>query len=187
MTAARLSPRAALHRDRGRDRQLGLIKSVLVLAAVVLVGGCTSSGTAISTPFGTVPPKLQKGPVYEVQVENIDGLGPVLVDGQGITLYLYATDHRGQPSRCYDICAVQWPPAVLPAGVEAPEAGPGVKTNLLGTAPRTDGTTQITYNGWPLYFWPPDNTPGKATGQALTNAGGLWYVVDPDGNPVVTK
>ena len=57
---------------------------------------------------------------------------------------------------------------------------------MLGTAPRTDGTTQVTYNGWPLYLWPPDRSPGKATGQALTNAGGLWYVLDPAGSPVKT-
>jgi hypothetical protein len=65
-------------------------------------------------------------------------------------------------------------------------AGPGIQPRLLGTAPRTDGTSQITYNGWPLYLWPPDHSPGTATGQALTNAGGLWYVVDPAGNAVRT-
>jgi predicted lipoprotein with Yx(FWY)xxD motif len=109
------------------------------------------------------------------------------VDGQGITLYLYETDRRGSPSRCYGICAIQWPPVTLPSSVAAPVAGPGIMAGLLGTAPRTDGTTQITYNGWPLYFWPPDREPGKATGQALTNAGGVWYVVDPSGNAIVTK
>jgi predicted lipoprotein with Yx(FWY)xxD motif len=154
---------------------------------VVTVAGCTRSGTAITQPFTTTPPVLEHGPAYEVKVRQIAGLGPVLTDGKGITLYLYETDTRGQPSRCYGICAVQWPPYLLPAGVSAPKAGPGVDAALLGTAPRTDGTTQITYNGWPLYFWPPDKVPGTAIGQALTNAGGLWYVVDPAGNAVVTK
>ncbi len=82
---------------------------------------------------------------------------------------------------------MQWPPDTLPTGVSRPVAGPGVDPRLLGTAPRTDGTTQISYNGWPLYFWPPDRTPGTATGQGLTNAGGLWYVLDPAGNAVITK
>ena len=65
-------------------------------------------------------------------------------------------------------------------------AGPGIDAGLLGTTARTDGTHQVTYNGWPLYLWPPDRAPGKATGQALTNAGGLWYVLSPAGKPIVT-
>jgi predicted lipoprotein with Yx(FWY)xxD motif len=161
--------------------------SLAVLSlAMTLVSGCTQSGTAVSTPFGTSPPVLDHGPVSEVKAASVRGLGPVLVDGQGITLYLFETDHRGSPSRCYGICAVQWPPLTLPSGALAPIAGPGIQPRLLGTAPRTDGTTQITYDGWPLYLWPPDRSPGAATGQALTNAGGRWYVVDPAGNAVQT-
>jgi predicted lipoprotein with Yx(FWY)xxD motif len=72
----------------------------------------------------------------------------------------------------------------LPPGAAAPIAGPGIEGRLLGTAPRTDGTTQITYNGWPLYLWPFDRSPGQATGQALTNAGGQWYAVDVTGNAI---
>jgi predicted lipoprotein with Yx(FWY)xxD motif len=161
--------------------------AVSAAAGALLLGACTSSGTAVSSPFSGTRPALEKGPAYEVKVQDISGLGPVLVDGQGIALYLFETDIRGTPSRCYDICAVQWPPALVPAGVSRPIAGPGIEPSLLATAPRTDGTTQITYNGWPLYLWPPDHTPGTATGQALTNAGGRWYVVDPAGNAVITK
>lgn len=157
------------------------------LALVVgLAAGCTGAGTAITQPFTTTPPRLEHGPTYEVKVMNVSGLGPVLVDGQGLTLYLFASDTRGSPSRCSDICALQWPADVLPSGVPAPVAGPGIEARLLGTAPRADGTTQITYNGWPLYFWPPDRAPGKATGQALANAGGRWYVLDPAGGAVET-
>jgi predicted lipoprotein with Yx(FWY)xxD motif len=157
-----------------------------LVATVGLAAGCTSAGTAITQPFTTTPPRLEHGSTYEVKVMNVSGLGPVLVDGQGITLYQFATDHQGSPSRCYGICEIQWPPDLLPVGVAAPVAGPGIEAGLLGTAPRTDGTTQITYNGWPLYFWPPDRAPGKATGQALTNAGGRWYVLNPEGDPVKT-
>jgi predicted lipoprotein with Yx(FWY)xxD motif len=147
---------------------------------------CTSAGTAITTPFATSPPALEHGPVDEVKVMTVNGLGPVLADGQGLTLYMFANDRQGTPSRCYDICAIQWPPLVLTAGTTRPLVGPGIRASLLGTAPRSDGTTQVTYNAWPLYLWPPDRVPGKATGQALTNAGGRWYVVDPDGKPVRT-
>ena len=159
----------------------------LVLLGLGLVAGCSTSGTAIHSPFDTSPPRLEHGPVYEVKVGQVAGLGQVLVDGQGITLYLYATDRQGSPSRCYNLCEVAWPPLVLPTGQTRPIAGPGIKASLLGTAPRNDGTIQITYNGWPLYLWPQDRAPGQATGQALTNAGGLWYVLDPAGNAVHTS
>ena len=177
--------RAASARGHGHDPSRRLATAGLIVATV-LSTSCVASGTAISTPFAASRPVLEHGPVREVKVAPVGGLGPVLVDGQGLTLYLYETDHRGAPSRCYGICAIQWPPLILPAGVKAPVAGPGIEPDLLGTAPRTDGTTQITYNGWPLYLWPPDRAPGKATGQALTNAGGRWYVIDASGNAVTT-
>jgi predicted lipoprotein with Yx(FWY)xxD motif len=166
----------------GAVRRCTLVGALVI--AVLSASGCTRSGTAVTAPFNTPPPTLEHGPIFEVKVESVNGLGPVLVDGQGITLYLFKTDRQGSPSRCYDICAVQWTPLTVPSGSVSPIAGPGIKTRLLGTAPRTDGTTQVTYNGWPLYLWPPDRSPGKATGQALTNAGGLWYVLDPAGNAV---
>jgi len=162
------------------------LAAVAALALVVVGAAGCSNGTSVTTPFVTTAPVLLHGPEYEVMTGRVSGLGTVLVDGKGITLYMYATDRRGQPSRCYDICAVQWPPLVLPPGVTSPVAGPGAVAALLGTAPRRDGSTQITYNGWPLYLWPPDRAPGMATGQALTNAGGLWYVLTPAGRPIVT-
>lgn len=155
------------------------------LVVAVVSAGC-SNGTSISSPFTSKPPVLANGPEYKITTGSVDGLGTVLVDGRGITVYMYATDVRGAPSRCYNICAIQWPPVVLPPNVTRPIAGPGIEQALLGTAPRTDGTTQVTYNGWPLYLWPPDRAPGQATGQALTNAGGLWYVLSPSGTPIKT-
>ena len=155
------------------------------VAVAVLVTGC-SNGTSISSPFDARPPVLRHGPGYEITTGSVSGLGTVLVDGRGLTVYLYATDIQRKPSRCYDICAVQWPPVVLPPSVSRPVVGPGIRPGLLGSVARTDGSVQITYNGWPLYRWPPDKAPGQATGQALTNAGGLWYVLSPEGRAIVT-
>ena len=158
----------------------------VALAVAGLAAGC-SNGTSVKSPFSTKPPVLLGGPEYEVTTGTVDSLGTVVIDGRGITVYMFATDVRGQPSRCYDICAVQWPPVVLPPGVTRPVVGKGIRPALLGTAARTDGSVQITYNGWPLYLWPPDKAPGQATGQALTNAGGLWYALSPAGKPIVTR
>ena len=117
---------------------------------------------------------------------NVGGLGQVLVTGQGLTLYLFEPDHQSR-STCAGLCAVQWPPLILPKGIPAPIAGPGIKASLLGTSRRGDGTIQITYNGWPLYRWLPDLHPGQATGQGLHNLGGLWYVMDAAGSAVKTR
>jgi predicted lipoprotein with Yx(FWY)xxD motif len=160
---------------------------VLTAVAGAAVAGCGGGGTAITTPFVTTHHTLEHGPAYEVKVGNIDGLGPVLVDGQGLTLYMFESDQRGSPSHCYNICEVQWPPLILPSGVSRPLAGPGIHAGLLASSPRRDGTTQITYNGWPLYLWPQDRAPGEATGQALTNGGGRWYVVEVSGDPLKTS
>jgi predicted lipoprotein with Yx(FWY)xxD motif len=117
-------------------------------------------------------------PDYDVRVSTITGLGQVLVDGGGYTLYMYAPDHQGQ-SVCYRICAQQWPPLLLPRGVRHPVAGPGVNAALLGTIIRNGGSVQVTYDRWPLYRYDADVQPGQATGQA--DDMGLWYVLSPTG------
>ena len=158
----------------------------IAMVVIGLVAGC-SNGTSVTSPFSTKAPVLLGGSEYEVTTGTVSGIGTVLVDGKGITVYMFATDIRGRPSRCYDICAVQWPAVVLPPGVIRPVVGAGIRSARLGTAAQTDGSVQVTYNGWPLYRWPPDKAPGQATGQALTNAGGLWYVLSPAGSPIVTQ
>ncbi|NHB85790.1 hypothetical protein G7085_17755 [Tessaracoccus sp. HDW20] len=74
-------------------------------------------------------------------------------------------------------CLVNWPPLL-----GKPAAGAGVDDSLLGSFQRADGTTQATYNGWPLYYWKNDTAPGDVTGQ---NVQGVWFVIDRDGNKVV--
>jgi predicted lipoprotein with Yx(FWY)xxD motif len=141
----------------------------------------TATTSAPSTTSGTTPQP------YEVKTGTVSGLGTVLVDGQGLTLYLFVPDKQSGTSTCYSTCAQGWPPLILPTGVAAPVAGAGVQSSLLGTTHRTDGTTQITYNKWPLYLWQGDSEPGQATGQGLNNEGGLWYVLSPDGHTITTR
>lgn len=141
----------------------------------------TSTTSASST---TVP---SSGAVYEVRVASVPGLGSILVDGQGRTLYLFEPDKQSGTSTCYGTCAHGWPPLLLPSGVSAPVAGSGVSSTLLGTTHRTDGTVEVTYNKWPLYLWIGDSSPGQATGQGLDNDGGLWYVVSPSGDAITAQ
>ena len=105
-------------------------------------------------------------------------LGEVLVGPDQRTLYMFDPDMQGE-STCYDQCATNWPPLTLDEG--EPAAGAGVDAALLGTTERTDGTTQVTYDGWPLYYWAQDAAPGDATGQAVN---GVWWVLDASGEPI---
>jgi predicted lipoprotein with Yx(FWY)xxD motif len=150
-------------RPRSAARRAGWLAATV--AAGVLAAGC-GGGTANSVPK------------YVVLARTIPGLGEIITDGKGYTLYMYAPDHQG-PSQCSGFCAQQWPPLVLPRGVTRPKAGPGVRAALLGTVRRSNGELQETYGGWPLYLWIGDSRPGEATGQA--DDMGLWYVMSVTG------
>jgi len=108
------------------------------------------------------------------------GLGRVLVDGQGHTLYLFAKDTRGK-SVCTGACAKFWPP-LLTTG--RPLQGAGIKPSLLGTTRRPDGRRQVTYNHHPLYLFVKDIRKGQTNGEELDAFGAEWYVVSAAGAKV---
>jgi predicted lipoprotein with Yx(FWY)xxD motif len=151
-----------------------LVITTACLAMTVGLSACSSSTS------GT--PRFS-GPVYEVGTSQLSGLGNALIDGKGFTLYLYEPDAQSGHSRCSGPCAVEWVPLTVAKG-QTPIAGPGARGSLLSTTHRSDGTTQVTYNGWPLYTWTEDMAPGQATGEGLDNLGGLWFVVNAAGNAV---
>ncbi len=126
-------------------------------------------------------------PYYEVKTAAVSGLGTVLVDGQGLTLYMFVPDAQRGRSTCYGRCASGWPPLRLPAGQTVPVAGGQARTSLLGTTARKDGGLQVTYDGWPLYLWVGDTGPGQATGQGINSLGGRWYVLSPTGRVIKAK
>lgn len=173
----------------------GLMVAATVLAACGSSSGTgassttstTSKASSTSTSASTSSTSSTTPPDYEVQVGTVSGLGKVLVNGRGLTLYLFVPDKQSGSSTCYNACAQGWPPLLLPTGVTTPVAGAGVQASLLGTTHRSDGTTQITYNKWPLYLWQGDSEPGQATGQGLNNLGGLWYVLSPSGSEITAS
>jgi predicted lipoprotein with Yx(FWY)xxD motif len=105
--------------------------------------------------------------------------GTILFDGDHQAIYLFAKESSDR-SECYDECAAAWPP-VLTAG--SPRSGGDVNASLLGTTPRSDGTTQVTYKGHPLYYYESDPR-GQVLCQDVVEFGGRWLVIDPTGNPV---
>ena len=94
----------------------------------------------------------------------------VLTNAKGFTLYSFAPDTPAR-SNCNASCAAYWPPVT-----GAPVAGPGI-IGRIGAIKRSDGATQATYNGHPLYTYVGDNAPGQANGNGLNLNGGLWRVV----------
>ena len=100
--------------------------------------------------------------------------GTILVDGDGMTLYLFTSDSPGISS-CTDACLAAWPP-LLTGG--APVAEAGTQQSRLGTLTRDDGTTQVSYAGWPLYRYAADGAAGDVNGQGV---GDVWFVIGPDG------
>jgi len=122
-----------------------------------------------------------------LDVGQKEGLGTFLTDASGRSLYLFEADTavaggRQRASTCYDECAQAWPP-LLAVGEPVP-ANPAVRAELIGTVERRDGARQVTYNGWPLYYYARDVNPGDTNGQDVEGFGGEWYLVTPEGHPV---
>jgi predicted lipoprotein with Yx(FWY)xxD motif len=109
-------------------------------------------------------------------------LGKILVDAGGRTLYLFEAD-TGTTSTCDGACASAWPPLQTTG---KPTAGPGVRAGELGTTKRTDGTTEVTYHGHPLYTYAGDGGPGQTNGQGIDGFGAEWYVLSSAGDKIET-
>jgi predicted lipoprotein with Yx(FWY)xxD motif len=155
---------------------------MLLLVAVVL-------STAAVSPSATAGDRAASSRTL-VKVAFNKKLGkPILVDGRGFTLYRYGADSRNKPQCFNDAqyhCSKAWPP-LRTSG--RPRAGQGVKPALLGTAKRSDGAAQVTYNGHPLYTdagaaafsLAADTKPGDVNGQAFL---GVWFVISPSGKQI---
>ena len=111
------------------------------------------------------------------------GLGDVLVDRQGRTLYLFARD-SGAKSACTAACAVSWPPLLVRG---SPLIGSGATPSDVGRTARTDGRGQLTYNGHPLYTFVNDKNPGDTHGDGVSAFGGSWFAVSPAGAKVAPR
>ncbi|RPJ25344.1 MAG: hypothetical protein EHM33_14820 [Chloroflexi bacterium] len=153
-----------------------------LIGLVLLVSACSPQATPTTAPPPTEPPTEPPAAVPVTGSANVAlgedaALGSFLVDDKGMTLYLFTKD-TPNTSNCYEKCATAWPP-LLTSG--DPVASEGVDASLLGTTDRTDGTVQVTYNGWPLYYYEKDKAPGDVVGQ---NVGDVWFVVAPSGEMV---
>lgn len=159
-----------------RSRITIALLSLVVFALVV--AGCGGGSSSSSTSTASETSASSGGGT--VSAAEISGLGTVLVDSEGMTVYMFAKD-QGTASSCYGACEQGWPP-VLAEG--KPTAGEGAMSSQLGTTERKDGTMQVTYAGHPLYTFVEDKAPGEATGNESTAFGGKWSVIDEAGEAV---
>jgi predicted lipoprotein with Yx(FWY)xxD motif len=154
---------------------LGGVVSALVLAAC---SNGSSGGSADGGGTNAGGGKASQGASGSAMVATSKGsLGHMLVDAQGLTLYVLETDSSGK-STCYGQCASTWP-ALTTSGT--PQAGTGLTAGALGTMTRTDGSTQVTIDGHPLYTFSGDGAAGDTNGEGT---GGVWFVASPTGTPL---
>ncbi len=172
--------------------------SILTLAVSLLaLAGCGSSSSSTSssapTPTSSTPAaststpasssSSASAPAAQISVKTVSGLGPVLVNAQGRTLYIFEPDKHAKVT-CVGTCASLWPPAKLPSGEKASGVGEA-KTSLLASDPDPEGGQVVTYAGWPLYTYAADPSAGTANGEGINANGGLWYVISPSGKVIV--
>jgi predicted lipoprotein with Yx(FWY)xxD motif len=148
---------------------------------------CLGMGPALASCVGGSVSTLSSPPTtndaFSLTTQN-SPVGRILATGTGLTLYDFVPDTPSH-SACLNVgCVYQWPPLLVSS---ASQVGPGVSRSLVGTLTRPDGSTQLSYNGHPLYLYIRDVKPGTVDGQAIDQDGGLWYVLNPSGDEIHTS
>jgi predicted lipoprotein with Yx(FWY)xxD motif len=178
---------------RSRNRTGLALAAIAALALAIVAVGCgggddnnsTSAGGGGGGVYGgggggtTSTTASTGGGVGVVSVADNPKLGKILVDSKGNTLYYFLKDKQGgTSSTCSGACAGVWPPYTTSG---APKGQNGAQASKLGTIKRSDGTTEVTYNGWPLYTYTGDSKPGDTNGNDFEQFGAEWYAITPAG------
>jgi predicted lipoprotein with Yx(FWY)xxD motif len=172
-----------------------LSAGALGAAAVLALAACSKSTTAgagsTSSPSSSATsssPTANADAAITVATASIPGVGTVLVNGNGQTLYLLSSEQGGKLT-CTDAngCTKVWPDTELPSGKTAGIAGTGVQASLLSTVKTADGKLYLTYNTFPLYTFTGDTKTGTAAGQGINSFGGTWSAITPAGAAATTS
>ena len=157
--------------------KLSLSLTGTALLALILAGCSTATTTPSSAPSSTPSsaPAAASAAGTDLTVATT-GLGKIVVDGKGMTVYFYDPDKANSGfSACKGQCAAVWP-ALAPSTASPTFKGISATVGKIGG---TDGGMQITINGRPLYTYSGDSSPGNTNGQGIE---GIWYVVSPTGD-----
>jgi predicted lipoprotein with Yx(FWY)xxD motif len=150
--------------------------------------GVSVTGTAVAIAGVAAPLMLSQPAIGSAATARTltvstakTGLGQILVNSGGRTLYLFEKDKSGK-SDCTGQCATFWPPLIATG---KPLAAAGVKASLLGTTKRSDGRMQVTYRKHPVYTFANDTKKGQTNGEGVNAFGALWYALSPAGATVL--
>jgi predicted lipoprotein with Yx(FWY)xxD motif len=182
-------------RTRSRGALARTTLGVTAAAATVGLAACGSSGSGDAAGGSASSSSSSQGPAaagaahpaITVAAASVPGVGTVLVNGDGRTLYLLTSEKSGTLT-CTDDngCTKVWPDTELPSGTTRPIAGSGIQASMLSTVKGPSGALYITYAGWPLYTYSGDTGPGQAKGQGIVSFGGTWETLSPAGTPFTT-
>jgi predicted lipoprotein with Yx(FWY)xxD motif len=165
----------SLTRLEAQNRLRMLLALLAVAATAAVLAACSSSGTS-ATGGSTSTSSPAAATAGSLKTATIGG-ATVLTNAEGFTVYSFAPDTPTK-SNCNGTCAQNWPP------VQGPATASGV-TGTFGTIKRSDGSTQATFDGHPLYTFAGDTAPGQAKGNGLNVAGGLWHEITTSGTAPV--
>jgi predicted lipoprotein with Yx(FWY)xxD motif len=164
-----------------------LVIAPAAVAVSVILAGC-GGGSQTPTTTTSSSSGSSSNPATQFSTASVSGLGTVLVDGKGRTVYILTSGgHTNVPCDDASGCTALWPDLPFPDGVSSAKAGSGVDASLLGSKKLSDGETYPTYNGWLVYEYSGDSGPGDSKGQGMKSFGGTWYVLDASGNPVTSS
>ncbi|HWC36670.1 MAG TPA: hypothetical protein VG650_17820 [Mycobacteriales bacterium] len=171
-----------------RTRKLQLAAALpLVAVGLAACGGSSSGGASVSPGSGSGS-NASTAPSTSFHTAAVSGLGTVVVDGRGRTVYvLTATGQKNVPCTDDSGCTAVWPDLSLPDGTSTATAGSGLTASLLSARKLSDGETYPTYNGYLMYEYAADSGPGQAKGQGIKSFGGTWWVLSPAGQPITAS
>ena len=165
------------------NRSISMLAAAGLLMLVLLAAACGGAsgtggmyGSTAKTAQAPAATPASATAAARIGVAST-GLGHVVVNGSGRTLYIFEKDSNGM-SACNGACAAYWPPLVSNG---KPVALAGVNQSLVGTTKRADGSEQVTYNGWPVYTFIGDKQAGQTSGEGLTDFGASWDALTPAG------
>ncbi len=164
-----------------KTKQLIRVAGLFSTAVVLLIATSAASSSQSATTATAAVDRNQAVAAGGKRVRlGSTRYGKILQDSRGRTLYLFTRDKR-KKSRCYGDCARAWPPLVTKG---RPVAIRGARQRELGTVRRGGGKRQVTYNGHPLYYYVDEDEPNEVLCQAVTEFGGVWYVVNRAGKAI---
>lgn len=174
-----------------RRRSAGAVGVLAAAVVAIALAGCGGSGkssggsgatstTTTGSSSSSTSAAASSAAVITTKSNPVLGTTILAAGPKKLTVYMFVADHR-KGSTCYGQCAAAWPPVTT---TQRPQAQGSAIPEKLGTITRSEGVKQVTYDGYPLYYYSPDSTESDITGQGVNSFGALWYVLSPGGEVI---